>query len=294
MVGAEYEDGDGSDEGINGAINAGAAYVFVRSGTAWSQEAYLKASNAEAVDTLGYSVSVSGDTVVVGAVYEDGDGSDEGNNSASGAGAAYVFVRNETAWSQQAYLKASNAEASDYFGRSVAISDNTVVVGAFCEDGDGSDEGNNGASGSGAAYVFVRSGTAWSQQAYLKASNAEAFDYFGHSVAISGDTVVVAAYGEDGDGSDEGDNSADHAGAAYVFVRSGIAWSQQAYLKASNAETWDLFGNSVAISGETVLVGSHFEAGNGSDEGDNSAGNAGAAYVFVKRGPVYYLPLFVW
>src|SRR5690606_33882888 len=106
----------------------------------------------------------------------------------------------------------------------------------------------------GAAYVFVRNGTVWSQQAYLKAANADAYDFFGYAVAISGDTVVVGAYYEDSAGSDPNDNSAADAGAAYVFVRTGTVWSQQAYLKAANAEAGDNFGISVAISGDTVVV----------------------------------------
>src|SRR5262249_23134247 len=150
------------------------------------------------------------------------------------------------------------------------------------EDSNGSGgETDNSAATAGAAYVFVRSGTSWSQQAYLKASNAEAADVFGQSVAISGDTVVVGARLEDSNGTDETDNSASQAGAAYVFVRSGTSWSQQAYLKASNAEEFDQFGFSVAISGDTVVVGARLESGNGTDgETDNSASQAGAVYVF--------------
>ena len=101
----------------------------------------------------------------------------------------------------------------------------------------------------GAAYVFVRSGTTWSQQAYLKASNTGFFDFFGHSVAVSGDTVVVGAYGQ-----------SVSEGAAYVFVRSGTTWTQQALLKASNAGSGDKFGYSVAVSGDTVVVGAPSEA----------------------------------
>ena len=161
----------------NSATNAGAAYVFVRSGTTWSQQAYLKASNTEAGDVFGYSVAVSGDTVVVGAPYEDssatGVNGNQSDNSAT-SGAAYVFVRNGTTWSQQAYLKASNTGAGDGFGGSVAVSGDTVVVGALMRTAArhrGERHTNESATAAGAAYVFVRSGTTWSQQAYLKASN---------------------------------------------------------------------------------------------------------------------------
>ena len=301
VVGTIYEasnattvNGDGSN---NSAIQAGAAYVFVRSGSSWSQQAYLKANNSGADDQFGISVAVSGDTVVVGARLEDsnattvnGNGS---NNLADSAGAAYVFVRSGSSWSQQAYLKANNHQAGDGFGYSVAVTGDTVVVGAIQEDsnattvnGDGS---NNSAIGAGAAYVFVRSGSSWSQQAYLKANNSEAGDFFGTSVAVSGDTVVVGARGEasnattvNGDGSN---NSASYAGAAYVFVRSGSSWSQQAYLKANNSESFDQFGGSVAVSVDTVIVGAHYEDGNATtvngDGSNNSASQAGAAYVFT-------------
>src|SRR2546425_1058073 len=147
---------------------------------------------------------ISGDTIVVGAPYEDSSASgvngDQGNYNFGGEfGAAYVFVRNGTTWSQQAYLKASNPDVNDSFGYSVAICSNTVVVGAKEEwsnaIGVNGDEANNSAQYAGAAYVFIRNGTTWSQQAYLKASNTGVSDRFGHSVAVSGDTVVVGAYG---------------------------------------------------------------------------------------------------
>jgi hypothetical protein len=163
------------------------------------QQAYLKASNAEADDQFGFSVAISGDTLVVGAWGEDssatGVNGNQSDNSAGSSGAAYVFVRSGTTWTQQAYLKASNAAGDDGFGCSVAISGDTVVVGAANEDssatGVNGDGTNNGSNGSGAAYVFVRSGTSWSQQAYLKASNTDVGDAFGTKVAISGDTLVV-------------------------------------------------------------------------------------------------------
>ena len=143
---------------------------------------------------------------------------------------------------QQAYLKASNTEADDQFGGSVAVSGDTVVVGATGEDsnatGINGNQNNNSAVNAGAAYVFVRSGATWTQQAYLKASNTGANDVFGISVAISGDTVVVGAANEDsnatGINGNQSNNSAADAGAAYVFVRNGTIWTQQAYLKASN------------------------------------------------------------
>jgi hypothetical protein len=181
----------------------------VRDGTSWTQQAYLKASNTDEGDEFGISVSISGDTIVVGAYQEDSNttgvngtqDNDPHNNFNSGA--AYVFVRDGTSWAQQAYLKASNAESGDYFGFSVSISGNTIVVGAYQEDSNATGVNgtqNNDSSNSfnsGAAYVFVREGTSWTQQAYLKASNTEAGDVFGYSVSISENTIVVGAHFED-------------------------------------------------------------------------------------------------
>ena len=289
VVGAPAEDSNGTGgESDNSALGAGAAYVFVRSGSSWSQQAYLKASNAGASDQFGIAVAVDGDTVVVGANTEDGNGTGgESDNSANAAGAAYVFVRSGSSWSQQAYLKASNAGAGDGFGVAVAIAGDTVVAGAPNEDGNGTGgESDNSASFAGAAYVFVRSGSSWSQQAYLKAANVEAGDAFGCAVAVDGDTVVAGAYGEDGNGTGgQSDNSANAAGAAYVFVRSGSSWSQEAYLKASNAEASDAFGYAVGVDGDTVVAGAYGEDGNSTGGPlDNSVNNAGAAYVFTRSG----------
>ena len=150
-------------------------------------------------------------------------------------------------------------------------------------------QSDNSAPNAGAAYVFVRNGTTWTQQAYLKASNTEAFDRFGIRAAISGDTAVIGAIGEDsaatGINGNQSDNSATDAGAAYVFVRSGSTWTQQAYLKASNAGAFDDFGYSVAISGDTAVIGAWEESsaatGVNGNQSNNSAGGSGAAYVFA-------------
>ena len=241
VAGANYEDTGGSD--------AGAAYVFTRSGTTWSQQAKIQASDKEAGDLFGTSVEIDGDTIVVGAQTEDTGGSN--------AGAAYVFTRSGTSWSQQAKIQSSDIAASDRFGWSAAIDGDTVVVGAYLED--------TGGSNAGAAYVFTRSGTSWSQQAKLVASDAEATDYFGISVAIDGDTMVAGASYEDTGGS--------AAGAAYVFTRSGTTWTQAKKLVASDAEAGDNFGVFVAIDGDTIVAGANNE--------DTGGDNAGAAYTFV-------------
>lgn len=300
VVGAYAEAGDASSTAAapnDNASQAGAAYVFTRTGATWTPQAYLKASNAEGGDQFGYSVAVSGDTAVVGASAEDGDASSTTgtpNNNALYAGAAYVFARDAMGnWTQQAYLKASNAGQSDSFGYSVAVSGDTVVVGAFKEAGDMASTAtvpNNNAPVAGAAYVFTRISATWTQQAYLKASNAEGNDSFGTSVAVSGDTAVIGANGEAGDASSTTaapNNNASHAGAAYVFTRTGVTWSQQDYLKASNAGSGDRFGCGVSVDGDTVIVGAESEDGDASSTGatsNNNASYAGAAYVFTRTG----------
>lgn len=256
------------------------------------RQAYTKASNTGTDDHFGYSVALEGDTMVVGAPSEDsGINGNDTDNSAADAGAVYVFIRSGTTWTHQAYLKAANPGAGDQFGRSVALSGDTVIVGAPNEDssatGIDGDDADNAAQAAGAAYVFVRSGTVWTQQAYLKASNAEAEDRFGWSVALSGDTAAVGALLEDSAarivGGDETDDSAPNAGAAYVFVRSGVAWSQQGYIKASNADAGDDFGVSVAVNGDTLAVGASGESSLVPDNPDNNgARTAGAVYVFVR------------
>ena len=302
VVGAYLEDsvstGVNGNQADNSSLNSGAAYVFVRSGVVWTQQAYLKASNTDAGDLFGYSVAISGDTIVVGAYIEDSNATGvDGNqfdNNAADSGAAYVFFRSSGGiWSQQAYLKASNTDAGDEFGFSVAISADRVAVGAREESSNGN-EPDNSAVFSGAAYVFVRANGVWTQEAYLKASNIDVGDEFGFSVAISGNLMVVGApfesSGATGVSGDQADNSAPFAGAAYVFGRRDFinfsVWTQEAYLKASNTDAGDDFGYSVAISGDTIAIGAFQEDSNATgvdgNQLDNGVPSAGAAYLFTR------------
>ena len=312
VIGAHNE--DSSTTGVNstpneGAASSGAAYVFVRNAGVWSQQAYLKpgaVGTTQAGDSFGISVAVSGDTVVVGAFREDSSTlgvNSAVNESAADSGAAYVFVRNGTNWSQQAYLKPAavgTTQADDSFGWSVPVSSDTIVVGAEQEDSSTTvvnSTPNESSSRSGAAFVFVRSGTNWTQQAYLKPATvgtSQVDDRFGHAVAVSGATIVAGAHQENS--SSTGVNGAANesvadSGAAYVFVRHGTNWTQQAYLKPAavgTSQASDLFGLSVAVAGDTVVVGASEEDSN--TTGVNSAANesstnAGAAYIFTGLGP---------
>ncbi|HSK04408.1 MAG TPA: integrin [Kofleriaceae bacterium] len=315
-VGAYLESSAATGLGGNGADNAasyaGAAYVFERRGARWTQAAYVKAPNTGAGDAFGYSVALSGDgaTLAVGAPVEDsaatGVGGDAADNTADAAGAVYVLARSGNAWRHEAYVKASNTDAGDFFGFSVALSGDgaTLAVGALFEAGAatgvGGDQASNAAPGAGAAYVFRRHGQTWTQQAYVKASNTAADDAFGASVALSADgaTLAVGAYGEDsaatGIGGDEGDQAAPGAGAAYVFARSGGAWTQQAYVKASNTGAGDSFGVALALSadGATLAVGASGEAsaatGVGGDPADDTAPAAGAVYLLERCGGAWH------
>jgi FG-GAP repeat protein/centrosomal CEP192-like protein len=220
----------------------------------WIQQAELTASDGKAVDLFGFSVAVSGSTLVVGApgyVF----------STATTPGAAYVFVASGGTWIQQAKLTAFDGVVSDLFGRSVAVSGSTAVVGAPRHMvGANTDQGM--------AYVFVRSGGTWSQQAELTASDGAAFDQFGFSVALNGSTAIVGAPGLIGQSIPASN------GRAYVFVDSGGTWSQQAELTASDGKLTDLFGISVALDGSTAVVGAP----------EHSVGSnfrQGAAYVFV-------------
>ena len=255
VVGAVMEDDAGTDRG--------AAYVFDRNSggpDAWGEVAKLTASDAEDLDYFGRSVAISGDTVVVGADYADGAGTD--------CGAAYIFARNQggpDAWGEVAILTASDAQEGDNFGFSVAISGDYAVVGAHKEDGAaGTDRG--------AAYVFDRNSggpDAWGEVAILTASDAEDGDEFGCSVSIGGDFVVVGADHKDGAGTD--------SGAAYVFDRNQDgtdAWGEVVILTASDAEANDQFGWSVAISSDSVVIGAPYEGDDGVD--------LGAVYVFHR------------
>ncbi len=301
-VGASGEDSRPGNPTDNSLTDAGAVYLFVRTGTTWTQQAIVKASNADAGDTFGAVVALSadGNTLAAGAPAEDsaatGVGGNQASNTVMNSGAAYVFTRSGQTWSQEGYIKASNTEAADEFGGAIALSadGNTLAVGALGEDsaatginGDGTD---NSAKISGAAYVYTRAGKTWSFQAYIKASNTDANDRFGTDVSLSGDGNLLAvgapsesstATGIDGD---QHNNGAGLSGAVYLFSRSNATWQQSAYVKASNTGAGDFFGQRVALTpdGATLAVAAiEEESGNPGDPSDNSASEAGAVYVFA-------------
>jgi hypothetical protein len=228
VVGAYGDDDNGSE--------SGSAYVFRYDGSDWVEEAKLTASDGAAVDHFGFSVAVSGDTAVVGARRDD----DSGSNS----GSAYVFRYDGSDWVEEAKLTASDGAAFDWFGELVAVSGDTAVVGAFGDD----DSGSN----SGSAYVFRYDGSDWVEEAKLTASDGAVSDYFAFSVAVSGDTAVVGAIGDD-------DNWLS-SGSAYVFRYDGTTWVEETKLTASDGATSHSFGISAAVSGDTAVVGAYGDA----------------------------------
>jgi hypothetical protein len=315
---------DGNATGVNGkqddesAWDSGAAYVFVKSGAAWSQQAYLKASNTQTSDKFGFAIALSGDgnTLAVAATLEDsnarGVNGNQQDNSAESSGAVYVFVRTGNTWAQQAYIKASNTDAGDQFGWSVALNHDgsTLAVGAQSEGsaatGINGNQADNSAADAGAAYVYVRRGTTWAAQAYLKAANTQGGDRFGFCLSMSGDGNTLAVCGYDEDGGATGVNGpvnegAGGSGSAYVFVRRATAWSQEAYVKASNTIPNAAFGSAIAISadGNTLAVNAADEdsLSRGID-GDQSSvpvneGSAGAVYVYGRTNGVWVQQAYV-
>ena len=270
VIGAYKDDDAGAD--------SGSAHVFTRSSStaAWSWAAKLTASDAAANDEFGISVAIEGDTIVVGAHQNDDD--DQDNDE----GAAYVFTKVSGVWGQKAKLTASDAAANDEFGISVAVHDDTVVVGAHLENANDDDiDTTNDVTDSGAAYVFTKPGSGgWAdttETAKLTASDAAENDQFGISVAVHDETVVVGAHLENANDDDVADS-----GAAYVFTKpeSG-GWAdatETAKLTAFGAAESDEFGISVTVHGDTVVVGAHkYDVGVGTEKA-----NAGAAYVFIK------------
>jgi hypothetical protein len=290
-------------------LSAGAVYVFTRDGETWRQQAYLKASHVSYLGVFGerLALSADGDTLVVSATGDDSDATgvdgDQLNTRAMKSGAAYVFQRFGDEWRQQAYIKASNPEDSDSFGSSLALSADgiTLAVGAPWEDSDADvvdgDQTDNNASGAGAVYLFEFSDDTWRQQAYLKASNSDARDLFGCSLAMSkdGNIFAIGAKGEDSSATEINGNQGNDTfseiygkGAVYIFERDNNEIRQTAYLKPSNTGLGDDFGSSLALSedGSLLAVGAPNEdsgsTGINGNQQDNSLYGSGAVYLFVN------------
>jgi len=309
--------GINADQNDNSAPLSGAAYTFVRTAETWQQQAYIKASNTDELARFGWNVSLSsdGNTLAVGARNEASllRRNDSATDSSDfyGRGAVYVFTQNNELWQQETFIKAGTQAGNDFFGEALSLSanGNTLAVGNVGDDsaatGINGDPIDSSAEQSGAAYVYVRGGGTWQQQAYIKASNTGAADEFGISLSLSddGNTLAIGAPSEDsvasGIDGEQTSNTAVESGATYVFVRQGTAWQQQAYIKASNASVSDGFGEAVALSADsnTLVVSAVGEdstsTGLSGDQLDGSASNAGAAYVFVRSGGLWQQTAYI-
>ena len=236
-----------------GNTDQGKAHIFYRTGNSWARQVTLTASDGAPNDRFGISVSISGDYAIVGSYLHDtGGNSDQGK--------AYIYYRTGTTWSEQAILISSNGAANDYFGESVSISGDYALVGASFQ----------GTQNKGSAYIFKRSGTSWTEQAILTASDGAQDDYFGVNTSLSGDYAVVGA-------GQHNTNGNSNQGKAYVFKRSGTSWAQQAMLTASDGAVDDRFGERTNISGDYIVVGAWRH---------NTSGQAdrGKAYIYKREG----------
>ena len=321
-VGASGEDSNlttitnGAGSSANDSNSAsGAVYIYKRTGNNWAQQAYIKASNSEADDAFGIKVSLQNDTLSVAGVNEDSNQTtitngttSSGDNSNAESGAVYIYKRSGNNWAQEAFIKASNNESNDRFGSSISINNDLLAVGATGEDSNQTTitngttgSGNNGLADSGAVYIYKRTGSTWAQEAYIKASNTSANDWFGESISINGNTLAVGVSNEDSNqttitngATGSGNNSNADSGAVYIYKRTGPTWEQEAYIKASNNDTDDNFGGAISLNGDTLAVGATQEDSNQTTitSGETSSGNdassgSGAVYVYRNRSRLF-------
>jgi hypothetical protein len=248
-------DGDTAFVGApDGLGDPGSVYVFTRTGTTWTQQQKLTASDGEYWDGFGSSVSISGDTAIIGAF-------GWGQNQHAMVGSAYVFTYTGTRWTQKQKLTPSHSSIDDDFGVSVSLDGNTALIGA--ED--------YALNRHGYAYVFTRTGTTWTEQQMLDASDSMSGACFGVSVSLDGNTALIGASNWDATG-----DSQENSGSAYVFTRTGVTWTQQAKIRPSDPQYRGFFGQSVSLDGDTALVGAI-----GTDEWK------GSAYVFTCIGTTW-------
>ncbi|NQU49287.1 MAG: hypothetical protein HQ519_11620 [Planctomycetes bacterium] len=317
VVGAPGEDGGshgvGGDQNNNSSTKSGAAYIFVETAAnGWRQKAYLKSIHPDPNDGFGSSVSISKNTVVIGAPREDSNGigvnSNPYDNSEKGSGAAFVYVRGggNGQWSMQAYLKASNTESGDSFGSSVSIANDGIVVGAPYEDSSGigvNSTTGNGSPDSGAAYTFVRRNGTWNHNAYLKALNTNQRDGFGISVSNYGNTVAIGSYFDDSPSYGAGGRkdvtiaTKPGSGSVQIYYRTEGLWIPFAYNKAMNSGQADRFGGSVAFANGLLIAGASFESssakgvnGDGSNDATSQSGAAYCINIAPKWGLARYGP----
>ena len=299
-IGASGDDNASADR--VGLINqsSGAVYVFKRNTGVWSLEQFLKASYIKNFVHFGGTVSLSGESLAVGAA-GDMNGASGINPPIEGAawqsGAVYVFTRLNNSWTQQVYIKPQDSGTTpydglyarqNYFGASISLNGDMLAVGSPGQDRNTNGVDDGLSDDSGAVYMFTRSGVEWTQELTLKASNLEATDRFGSSVAIDTNTLAVSATVEHssatGIDGDESNNDQYGAGAVYLFTQSNDVWTQTHYVKPSNTPMVENFG-AVALDSGTLIVGVKAEDNNTS--GINSVEQNGEQGELVSSGAIY-------
>jgi hypothetical protein len=239
--------------------SSGCVSIYVRNGATWSLEATLTGPDSQPNDLFGSSVAIEGNRLAVGAAYSNEYGVD--------SGAAFVFERTGSTWSAGELLPATGLDVNDFMGVSIALSGDTIAVGAADDDGP-----SNAQNASGAVHVFAKGLTGWTEQAIVRAATPTADSYLGRRIALAGETLLASADMEAPSGA--------NSGAAYVFTRSGATWGQQQRLVASDGVAGARFGWGVALAGDTAVVGAHGVSVGG-------ATNAGAAYSFQRSGTTW-------
>lgn len=298
VVSALFEDSDGT--GIDGDLdnnlrsNSGAVYLFSKVGGSWVQQHTFKASDATTNGTFGFECALSADGHTL---------------AVAGSSTVYLFAKSGNTWAEQSIVEATNTSYNAFFGFTLALSaDGNVLAVAAPEDRSGAtgingDANDTSAVGAGAVYVFARTGSSWSQQAYIKASNTGSGDAFGDDISLSADgqRLAVSADNEDsasaGINGDDSDDSLQDAGAVYLFRRSGGSWAQEAYLKAHVPGWIEHFGSSLTLSasGRTLAVGARQESSDtyGIGVASNDMGGGGAAYLFELDAGQWKQTLFI-
>lgn len=264
----------------------GRAYVYTRSGNVWALRDVLVGANLDEGDRFGAVVAVHGDTIAVGAMFDDsfytgtsGPPAGSSNNTVANSGAVYLFERNGVTWEHHTFVKAPTAKSNARFAVSLDLHGDVLAVGADVD----------GAMYQGAIHVYEREAGVWSPTASVQASSVQPNIMFGGAVAVGSTFIVVGASFEASNGSSPSDNSAFGSGAAYVFAKVGGQWIEEAYLKASNSDEEDYFGTSVSVSGDLIAVGAPMEDGaagglelGGTAQANNGVGSSGAAYLFAR------------
>jgi hypothetical protein len=303
VVGAPWEDGDATgvnNESAGTVTDSGAVFVYQRRGESWIREAYIKAPDPAEEDYFGYSVAIHGDVLAIRGAHQEYP-TQEDKNVDRRPGAVYLFERVDGKWQQCAILYASNTTERDSFGNTLALYGDTLAVGAIGESRTVAGVDNKSrkfvftggvARDSGAVYIFERSNGEWTETTYLKAPNPGLQDFFGWSLALTGDTLAVGARyersarsGINAPGPE--DDNAERAGAVYVYIRTENGWRHQAYVKASNSGEGDWFGTSVSLSGDTLAVGALGESSartgvNPTQPDNGDTPRSGAVYVFRR------------